>query len=100
MLSFRKIVFGIVSCCFFVFPALCFGPQQTDWAEKWDYRADELHPIRLQTNSIPLVEVKVNGSPLWVIFDTGCSIGFSLTSAVEGKIAHHRQDCKPLDPPG
>ncbi len=58
------------------------------WAEKLEYRQDEVFPIKLRINSIPLVEVKVNDSPLWVIFDTGCSTGFSLTSAVEGKIEH------------
>jgi hypothetical protein len=35
-----------------------------------------------------VVEVKVNNSPLWVKFDTGCSTGFSLTSAVEDTIEH------------
>jgi hypothetical protein len=84
----RRIAFGIGSGCLLAALALGFGPQRPDWAEKWDYRPDELHSIKLQTNSIPLVEVRVNGSPLWVIFDTGCSTGFSLTSAVEGKIAH------------
>jgi len=59
-----------------------------DWTKQLDYRSDELHPIRLQINFIPLVEVKVNGSPLWVKFDTGCSTGFSLTSAVEEQIEH------------
>ncbi len=88
MLRFRKIIFGIVSCHILIFPALGFSPQRTNWAERYDYRPDELHPIKLQTNSIPLVEVRVDGSPLWVIFDTGCSTGFSLTSAVEEKIAH------------
>lgn len=63
------------------------GPQIC-WAEKLDYRQDELYPIQLQINFIPLVETKVNDSPLWVIFDTGCSTGFSLTSAVEENIAH------------
>ena len=58
------------------------------WAERLDYRQDELYPIKLQINSIPLVEVKVNGSPLWVYFDTGCGTGFSLTSTVEDTIQH------------
>ncbi len=73
-----------------VFIPLLFGFEQPrpDWAEKLDYRPDDLYPVKLQINSIPLVEVKVNGSPLWVKFDTGCSTGFSLTSAVEEKIAH------------
>lgn len=62
-------------------------PQET-WIEKWDYRLDEVYPIRLQVNSIPLVEIKVNDSPLWVKFDTGCSTGLTLTSAVEKEIAH------------
>jgi hypothetical protein len=88
MLTIRKIVFVIVPWCSLVFLALGFNTQRTNWAEKWDYRPDELHPIKLQANSIPSVEVKVNGSPLWVIFDTGCSTGFSLTSAAEGKIAY------------
>jgi hypothetical protein len=88
MLSFTKIVFRIVSWGFLVLMSLGFGPQRTTWAERYVYRADELFRIKLQINSIPLVEVKVNGSPLWVKFDTGCSTGFSLTSAVEGKIAH------------
>jgi hypothetical protein len=61
---------------------------QTSWTEKLGYKQDEIYPIKLQDNSIPLVEVRVNGSPLWVIFDTGCSTGFSLTSAVEDKIEH------------
>lgn len=64
------------------------GQTLPDWTKRLDYRPDELHPIRLQINFIPLVEVKVNGSPLWVKFDTGCSTGFSLTSAVEDKIEH------------
>ncbi len=88
ILTIRKIVFAAISWHFLVFLALGLDTQQKNWTEKWDYRPDELHSIKLQTNSIPLVEVKVNGSPLWVIFDTGCSTGFSLTSAVEGKIAH------------
>jgi hypothetical protein len=37
---------------------------------------------------VQVVEIKVNGSPLWVKFDTGCSEGFSLTSAVEDQIEH------------
>lgn len=67
-----------------------FSIQQTlpDWAKHLGYRPDEIHPIRLQVNFIPLVEVKVNGLPLWVKFDTGCSTGFSLTSAVEDRIDH------------
>lgn len=73
-----------------VFVPLLFSFEQSrpDWAERLDYRQDELYPIKMQINSIPLVEVKVNGSPFWVIFDTGCSTGFSLTSVVEGKIEH------------
>ncbi len=69
-------------------PLLSFGQNCLDWPKQLDYRPDEIHPIRLQINFIPLVEVKVNGSPLWVKFDTGCSPGFSLTSAVEDKIEH------------
>jgi hypothetical protein len=88
MLNFRKIVFGIVFLFVPVFLSLSFDTKRTNWAEKLDYKPDELHPIKLQTNSIPLVEVIVNGSPLWVKFDTGCSTGFQLTSAVEEKIAH------------
>jgi hypothetical protein len=65
-----------------------FRYKSFDWTKQLDYRPDEIHPIRLQINFIPLVEVKVNDSPLWVKFDTGCSTGFSLTSAVEDKIAH------------
>lgn len=65
-----------------------FGQSRPDWAERLDYRQDELYPIKLQINSIPVVEVKVNNSPLWVKFDTGCSTGFSLTSAVEDTIEH------------
>lgn len=59
-----------------------------DWAERLDYRPDEIFPIKLQINFVPLVEVRVNGSPFWVIFDTGNSTGFSLTSAVEDRIEH------------
>jgi hypothetical protein len=88
MPGFRKIFLGLVPCGFLVFPAPGIGPQRTNWTERYDYRPDELHPIKLQINSIPLVEVKVNGSPLWVKFDTGCSTGFSLTSAVEKTVAH------------
>jgi hypothetical protein len=65
-----------------------FGRSSSDWAAKLDYRQDELYPIKLQINHIPLVQVKVNGSPLWVKFDTGCSTGFSLTTAVEEEIEH------------
>jgi hypothetical protein len=64
------------------------GISSPDWAVKLDYRQDELYPIKLQINSIPLVQVKVNGAPLWVKFDTGCSTGFLLTSAVQEKIEH------------
>ena len=84
----RKIVFGIAALAVLVTLLDSFEALQTSWAEKLDYRQDELFPIKLQINSIPLVEVKVNGFPLWVIFDTGCSTGFSLTSAVAKKIAH------------
>lgn len=65
-----------------------FGLLGPDWAAKLDYRQDELYPIKLQINSIPLVEVKVNRSPLWVKFDTGCSTGFGLTSAVAEEIEY------------
>jgi hypothetical protein len=84
----RKYFVGIAA--FFVFLILLFSVEgsKIEWAKKLDYRKDELFPIKLQINSIPLVEVNVNDSPLWVIFDTGCSTGFSLTSAVEEKIAH------------
>jgi hypothetical protein len=67
---------------------LSFGQNSIDWKKQLDYRSDEIHPIRLQINFIPLVEAKVNDTPLWVKFDTGCSSGFSLTSAVEDKIEH------------
>ena len=66
-----------------------FTRNQAEWTKQLDYRPDEIHPIRLQINFIPLVEVKVNDSPLWVKFDTGCSTGFSLTSAVEEMITHN-----------
>jgi hypothetical protein len=97
----RKIVFGIAVLAFvFVFLG---GTEklQTNWAERLDYKPDEVFPIKLQLNSIPLVEVKVNGTPLWVIFDTGCSTGFSLTSAVEEKIEHKiTGKSKELNPDG
>jgi len=84
----KKTILGTAALSVLV--PLLFSMEQSrpDWPEKWDYRQTELYPIKLQINSIPLVEIKVNGSPLWVKFDTGCSIGFSLTSAVQGKIEH------------
>jgi hypothetical protein len=84
----RKMFLWMMAISILVSPPFGFGQSRPDWPEKLDYRPDELYPIKLELNSIPLVEVKVNGSPLWVIFDTGCSTGFSLTSAVEEQIAH------------
>jgi hypothetical protein len=84
----RKFVFGIAVLAAVVTFLGSREEPQTSWAEKLDYRQDELYPIQLQINFIPLVETKVNDSPLWVIFDTGCSTGFSLMSAVEENIAH------------
>jgi hypothetical protein len=78
----------ISSLLVIVIPGSSFESPKTDWAERLDYRQDELYPIKVQINFIPLVEVKVNDSPLWVKFDTGCSTGFSLTSAVEDKVEH------------
>ncbi len=75
----------LVSCV-----SLLFGSDEpgADWMEYLDYRENEVYPIKLQINFIPLVKIKVNSSPLWVIFDTGCSEGFSLTTAVEAQIEH------------
>ena len=84
----RKIVFGIAILGIVAAFLGSLEEQQMKWTEKWDYRPEEVFQIKLQSNSIPLVQVKVNDSPLWLIFDTGCSTGFSLTSAVEEKIAH------------
>jgi len=88
MVVIKKPMVGMTVFSFLV--PLLFGLERSrpDWAEKLDYQQDELYPIRVQINSIPLVEVGVNGTPLWVKFDTGCSTGFSLTSAVEEKIEH------------
>lgn len=84
----KNTVLGMAVLSVFIPLLLGFEKPRPDWAEKLDYRTDELYPIKLQINSIPLVEVKVNGSPLWVKFDTGCGTGFSLTTAVQEKIAH------------
>jgi hypothetical protein len=85
---FRKMVAGIAVLSVLVPPLFNFDISSPDWPGKLDYQQDELYPIKLQINSIPLVEVKVNGTPLWVKFDTGNSTGFSLTSAVEERIEH------------
>ncbi len=85
---FRKTILGLTILPVFVPLLLGFGQSKPKWMERLDYRKDELYPIKIQVNSIPLVEVKVNGSPFWVKFDTGCSPGFSLTSAVENTIEH------------
>ena len=84
----RNTIIGMVILFLFIHPFFSFERLELDWKERLNYRTDELHPIKIQINSIPLVEVKVNGSPLWVKFDTGCSPGFSLTSAVENTIEH------------
>lgn len=70
--------------------SLLFGSDEpgADWMEYLDYRENEVYPIKLQINFIPLVQVKVNSSPLWVKFDIGCSEGFSLTTAVETQIEY------------
>jgi hypothetical protein len=88
MMVLRKTIIGMVILSVFIHPFFSFERLDLDWRKKLDYRQDELYPIKIQINSIPLVEVKVNGSPLWVKFDTGCSPGFSLTSAVENTIEH------------
>ncbi len=74
-----------LGCAVNLFSSSQAGP---GWVEKLDYRPYEIFPIKLQINSIPLIEIKVNASPLWVKFDTGCSEGFVLTSAVEDQIEH------------
>ncbi len=84
----RKTILGLAVLSVFIPLFFGFEQDKPGWAERLDYRQDELYPIKIQINSIPLVEVKVNDSPLWVIFDTGCSTGFSLTSAVENSIEH------------
>jgi hypothetical protein len=88
IMTFRVNVLGIALLVVTVVTFGSWEESQTDWAEELDYEQDEIYPIKLQMNFIPLVEVKVNGSPLWVKFDTGCGTGFSLTSAVEEKIEH------------
>ncbi|UCE41207.1 MAG: hypothetical protein JSV17_17540 [Candidatus Aminicenantes bacterium] len=84
----RKTIIAMAILSVFVPQFFSFERLEPDWIERLNYRADELYPIKLQINSIPLVEVKVNGSNVWVNFDTGCSTGFSLTSAVEDTIEH------------
>lgn len=84
----RKTILGLAVLSVFIHLLFGFVQSKPEWMERLDYRQDELYPIKIQINSIPLVEVKVNDSPLWVIFDTGCSTGFSLTSAVENSIEH------------
>ena len=88
MSNLRKIVYGILFSLILAMLSLGYDLPQTNWAERLGYSPDELYPIKLLPNSIPLVEVKVNGIPLWVKFDTGNSTGFSLTSAVERQVAH------------
>jgi hypothetical protein len=88
MVVFRNAIIGVAVLSVLFSFLLSFEQSRPDWAERLDFRQDELYPIKIQINSIPVVEVKVNGSPLWVKFDTGCSPGFSLTSAVEDTIEH------------
>jgi hypothetical protein len=84
----RKTMIGMTVISVLIPLLFSSGRTGFEWTEKWDYRQEELYPIKVQINFIPLVEVKVNNSPLWVKFDTGCSTGFSLTSAVEDTIEH------------
>lgn len=85
MKNFLKKVVLFLGCAVYLFSSSQARP---DWVEQLDYRPDEIFAIKLQINFIPLVEIKINGSPLWVKFDTGCSEGFVLTSAVENQIEH------------
>lgn len=87
-MALRNTFLGMAVIYVFIPLSSGFGQTGPDWAEKLDYRPDEVHKIKLQSNSIPLVEVKVNGSLLWVIFNTGCGTGFSLTTAMVEEIAY------------
>lgn len=74
---------------FFLLPGLVFccaddpGPA---WTAELNYQAAEIHPLSLNWVHEPLVPVKIDGVEFQVVFDTGCSKGFSLTNAVEDKI--------------
>jgi len=56
------------------------------WAKDLTYQPAELHPITLSSLGTPEVIIKVNGSPLTVLFDTGNSGQMSLTTAVENAV--------------
>lgn len=59
-----------------------------DWVRRLNYTQDEIYPLALALNNIPLVTVKINETPIEVFFDTGNSHGLGLTTATEGRIAY------------
>jgi hypothetical protein len=87
--TMKKICIGIITIFgFTVVSILCSALQKPGWVERLNYTSDEIYPITLTLNNIPLVTVIINETPLDIFFDTGNSHGLGLTTAIEGKIAY------------
>lgn len=50
------------------------------WTRDLGYTTDQLHPITFAATKCPLVQVDVSGVAVWMMFDTGTSRGFVLTT--------------------
>lgn len=85
----KKICIGIITIFGFtpVF-TLSSALQEPGWVQRLKYMPNEIHPIKLALNNIPLVTVKINETPIEIFFDTGNSHGLGLTTDIEGKIVY------------
>lgn len=76
-------IFGLISVI-----TLCSAREEPGWIQRLGYKPDEIYPIESTLNNIPLVTVKINETPVEILFDTGNSHGLGLTTAIQGKIVY------------
>jgi hypothetical protein len=50
------------------------------WTRDLGYTTDQQHPLAFGVTECPLVQIDVSGVAVWMMFDTGTSRGFSLTT--------------------
>lgn len=85
----KKICIGIITLFGFTSViTFCYGLQKPGWIQRLKYSQDEIYPIKLALNNIPLVTININETPIDIFFDTGNSHGLGLTTAIEGKIEY------------
>jgi len=56
------------------------------WVHELGYKETELLPITLDSHGFPIVKVEINDTPLALVFDTGNTVGLSLSTANAEKL--------------